>query len=75
MAGSVIKAGTTIKKNTIINSRVTIDHDCIIGKNVHIVPGAILCGNVKVGNNAFIGAGSNNLAWGKNEKNKNNTSR
>ena len=71
MAGSVIQAGTIIKKNTIINSRASIDHDCIIEENVHIAPRAtILCGNVNVGNNTFIGAGSIILPGAKIEKNK-----
>ena len=67
MAGSVIQAGTIIKKNTIINSRASIDHDCIMEK-MFILPGAILCGNVNVGNNTFIGAGSIILPGAKIEK-------
>ncbi|HPN57619.1 MAG TPA: DapH/DapD/GlmU-related protein, partial [Chitinophagaceae bacterium] len=35
-----------------------IDHECIIGDFTHIAPGAVLCGNVKVGRNTFIGANS-----------------
>jgi acetyltransferase EpsM len=30
----------------------------LIGDYVHIAPGAILCGNVEVGEGSFIGAGS-----------------
>ena len=58
MAGSVIQPGPTILENSIINTGALIDHECIIGKDVHIAPGAILCGNVKIGNRAFIGAGT-----------------
>ena len=57
MAGCIIQANTEIYENSIINTGVKIDHDCIIGKNVHIAPGVTLCGNVKVGDNSFIGAG------------------
>lgn len=58
MAGVVIQAHSTIKENTIINTGVLIDHDCYIEQNVHIAPGAVLCGNVKVGKESFIGAGA-----------------
>ena len=36
----------------------SIDHECIIGDFSHIAPGAVLCGNVKVGRSTFIGANS-----------------
>ena len=42
----------------IINTKASIDHDCIIEDFVHISPGAILCGNVQVGELSWIGAGS-----------------
>lgn len=54
----VINAGTIIDKGAIINTSSSIDHDCRIGKFVHISPGSILCGNVVVGDNTHIGAGS-----------------
>lgn len=53
-----IGVGSEIFDNTIINSSVSIDHDCIIGENSHIAPNSTLCGRVKIGKNAFIGAGS-----------------
>jgi UDP-perosamine 4-acetyltransferase len=34
MAGSVIQTGAVIGENTIINTRVTVDHDAIIGNHV-----------------------------------------
>ena len=55
---SILQAGTVIAKHVIINTRVSIDHDCHIADFVHIAPGVILCGNVHVGENTFIGAGS-----------------
>lgn len=58
MAGAVIQPGVKISSNSIINTGAKLDHDCIIGKNVHIAPGAILCGSVKVGDSSFIGAGA-----------------
>ena len=35
-----------------------LDYNCKIGKDVHIAPGAVLCGNVRVSDGAFIGASS-----------------
>jgi UDP-perosamine 4-acetyltransferase len=58
MAGSVIQPGCIIKENTIINTSCSVDHDSIIGGNVHIAPGCTLCGNVQIGKNSFIGCGS-----------------
>ncbi len=58
MAGAIIQAGTVIGQNVIVNLGVVIDHDCIISDHVHIAPGAVLCGNVKVGARSHIGAGA-----------------
>lgn len=58
MAGAVIQPGCMIGENSIINTRVGIDHDCNIGRNVHVAPGATLCGSVTVGDGVFIGAGA-----------------
>lgn len=58
MAGCVIQPCVSIGNNTIINTRTSVDHDCVIGNNCHIAPGVTLGGNVKVGDNVFIGAGS-----------------
>lgn len=58
MAGVVVQPGVTIGVDTIINTRAAIDHDCLIGDNVHIAPGVTLSGGVIVGNGAHIGAGA-----------------
>jgi sugar O-acyltransferase (sialic acid O-acetyltransferase NeuD family) len=56
--GVIIQAQTKIGSHVILNTRVSVDHDCIIEDYVHIAPGAILCGTVHVGEGAFIGAGA-----------------
>jgi sugar O-acyltransferase (sialic acid O-acetyltransferase NeuD family) len=62
--GILIAAGTTINPcvsigdGVICNTNASIDHECIIEPYVHIAPGAVLCGNVHVGENSFIGANS-----------------
>ncbi|MED4911297.1 acetyltransferase [Brevibacillus centrosporus] len=58
MAGAIIQPGCTIGRNTIVNTKSSIDHDCKIGKHVHIAPGATLSGGVTVGDNVHIGAGA-----------------
>ena len=58
MAGAVIQPGTRLGVNTIVNTRASIDHDCIIGDHVHIAPGAVLSGEVRVGNCSHIGCGA-----------------
>lgn len=59
MAGVVIQPGSVIGKNTIINTKVSVDHDCQIGSHVHLAPGVTLSGNVKVGDETHIGTGTN----------------
>lgn len=58
VGGAVVNMGAVIGKNTIVNTAVSIDHDCIIGAHSHLSPGAILCGGVHVGVGCHIGAGA-----------------
>lgn len=58
MAGAVINAESNIDSLAVVNTGATIDHDCDIGKAVHIAPQCALAGNVKVGAFSFLGIGS-----------------
>lgn len=58
MAGVVIQPGSQIGCNTIINTRASVDHDCIIGDHVHISPGVTLSGGVNIGAGSHIGTGA-----------------
>lgn len=58
MAAVVLQTGSFIGANTIINTKASVDHDCIIGTNVHIAPGVTLSGAVQVGDNVHIGTGA-----------------
>lgn len=58
MAGAVIQADVIIGSNSIINTRAGIDHDCCLGVDVHVAPGATLCGGVQVQDRAFIASGA-----------------
>jgi UDP-perosamine 4-acetyltransferase len=58
MAGVVVQPGASIGENTIVNTRSSIDHDSHLGAHCHLAPGALLCGEVEIGDSSFIGAGS-----------------
>ena len=53
-----INAFSKIGKNVILNTACIIEHDCFISDSVHIAPGAVLAGNVSVGERTFVGANS-----------------
>jgi len=55
---SIVQTHCKIGLHVIVNTKASIDHDCIIEDFVHIAPGAILCGNVQVGKGSLIGAGA-----------------
>jgi sugar O-acyltransferase (sialic acid O-acetyltransferase NeuD family) len=56
--GVIIQAQSVIGDHVIINTGARVDHDCLVSSYVHLAPGVILCGNVTVGEGAFIGAGA-----------------
>ena len=58
MQGAIIQSSARIGKHCIINTGASIDHDCLIQDYVHIAPQCALCGNVKIGEGSFIGAGA-----------------
>jgi UDP-perosamine 4-acetyltransferase len=58
MPGAVVQPGVIIGENAIINTRASIDHDSVIAPHAHIAPGALLCGNVSIGEACHIGAGA-----------------
>lgn len=51
---SLVKIG----KNVILNTGCIIEHECILNDAVHIAPGAVLAGNVNIGERTFVGANS-----------------
>jgi sugar O-acyltransferase (sialic acid O-acetyltransferase NeuD family) len=58
MAGCVVQPGAQIGPNSIINTRASVDHDCLIGETVHLAPGVTLSGNVRIGARSHIGTGA-----------------
>ena len=41
-----------------IDTNASVEHDCILGSNVMICPLVSMCGNSKIDNNVFVGAGT-----------------
>lgn len=56
--GAVLNADAKIGLGGILNTGCSVDHDCSLGRSVHISPGARLAGNVKVGDRSWVGIGS-----------------
>ena len=49
---------TIIGARTVIDDRVHIAHNCKVGEDCFVSPGAVLCGSVEVGKGCFIGVGA-----------------
>lgn len=58
MANAVINPYASIGESCIVNSSSIIEHDCLIESGVHICPNTALAGGVRVGNNSSVGIGS-----------------
>ncbi|MGJ4858917.1 acetyltransferase [Labrys sp. La1] len=58
LLGAAVATCVRVGACSIINTRASVDHDCIIGDGVHIGPGATLCGQIEVGDGVFVGAGA-----------------
>jgi sugar O-acyltransferase (sialic acid O-acetyltransferase NeuD family) len=56
--GVIINTGVKIGACSIINTGAIIDHDCNIGKFVHIAPGVRMSGGICIRDNTHIGIGS-----------------
>lgn len=58
MAGAVVQPGACLEDDVIINTRASIDHDCIIGRHSHIAPGVTVSGGVRIGEGVHVGTGA-----------------
>ena len=58
LGSSIINANAKIGRGVIINSQVTVEHDCFVADGVHLSPNSVLCGGVNVGNSTWIGSGA-----------------
>ena len=58
MAGVVVNPATDVGDLCILNTGCTVDHDNTLCEAVHVSPGAHLAGNVRVGDESWVGIGS-----------------
>lgn len=56
--GTIVNAEARIGKMAIINTMSLVEHECVVGDFSHVAVAAVLCGQVEVGEAAFIGANS-----------------
>jgi len=57
-AGAVIQPDCILGSHVIINTRSSVDHDCMIDDFAHVAPGSCLAGGVAVGAGTLIGIGA-----------------
>lgn len=57
-ANSILTTNISIGKHAILNRGNQIGHDCVIGNFFSAMPGAIVSGNVHIGNNNYLGTNS-----------------
>lgn len=57
-AYSILTTGIKIGNHAILNRGNHIGHDCIIGNYFSAMPGAIVSGNVHIGNRVYLGTNS-----------------
>ena len=57
-AGAVLNPGARIGRHAIINTRASVDHDCVLEDYVQVAPGATLGGGVVCGEASLIGIGA-----------------
>ncbi|HTU69718.1 MAG TPA: acetyltransferase [Candidatus Baltobacteraceae bacterium] len=58
LAMSAVAARAEIGRSCIINTKASVDHECVLEDGVHVACGATLAGYVQIGRAAFIGAGA-----------------
>lgn len=66
---AVVNVLAKIGDYCILNTGCIVEHECRISNGVHIAPGAVLLGNVSVGEQSFIGANAvvkENITIGRN---------
>jgi sugar O-acyltransferase (sialic acid O-acetyltransferase NeuD family) len=66
---AIINAEASIGKMSIINTRALVEHECKIGEFTHVAVGAVLCGQVVVGDSVLVGANATVIQCRKIESN------
>lgn len=58
LTNAVVHPGSSIGVNTVINTAVVIEHDCVVGAHAFVGPGTVVCGGARLADGAFVGAGA-----------------
>jgi sugar O-acyltransferase (sialic acid O-acetyltransferase NeuD family) len=58
MTFAFISSNVQLGKGTLVNSRVNVHHDVIIGNFCELCPSSVILGNVRIGNNVLVGSGA-----------------
>lgn len=54
----IINSLSKIGSGVILNTACIVEHECIVGDYSHLAPSTVLCGNVSIGKEVFLGANS-----------------
>jgi acetyltransferase EpsM len=57
-AAAVVQPDVRIGAHAIVNTSVSVDHDCVVEDYAHLAPGVHLAGRVRVAAGAFMGIGA-----------------
>lgn len=57
-AGAVVGTEAQVGDGAIVNTSAVVDHECAVGECVHLAPGVLLAGRVRVDTGAFLGIGA-----------------
>lgn len=63
IANATVGVETEVGKACIINTAASVDHESVLEDGVHIAPGAVLAGSVRVGSHTLVGVGAVVLPW------------
>lgn len=55
---AVVHTRAVVHDHAIINTGAIVEHECVVGENTHIAPGAILGGRARVEPDALVGIGA-----------------
>ncbi len=57
-SGAIVSVQASVSDGVIVNHNAVVDHDCFVSAFCHVGPGAVLGGNVTLGQRVMIGAGA-----------------
>lgn len=58
MAGAIVQPHARIGRQCILNTKASVDHDCVLDDGVDVSPGATVCGEVRIERGAWIASGA-----------------